>query len=166
MRIDTGDDEQPEIGLIALIDCIFFLLMFFMVATSFKQKEQQHKDKPLPIVLPRASASPVRAEAAPDPLVIRVDRAGAISVGGAALSTEALHERLRDEAPRFAQIFPQIPRLVHQVLHKHAHSDLDMGDLMAKLVENQRRTNRLLAVLAFVTGVAVVGLAAMHFVGF
>jgi ubiquinone biosynthesis protein len=75
-------------------------------------------------------------------------------------------ERLRDEAPRFAQIFPQIPRLVHQVLHKHAHSDLDMGDLMAKLVENQRRTNRLLAVLACVTGIAVVGLAAMHFVRF
>jgi ubiquinone biosynthesis protein len=75
-------------------------------------------------------------------------------------------ERLRDEAPRFGQIFPQIPRLVHQVLHKHAHSDLDMGDLMAKLVENQRRTNRLLAVLAGVTGIAVIGLAAMHFVGF
>jgi ubiquinone biosynthesis protein len=72
-------------------------------------------------------------------------------------------ERLRDEAPRFAQIFPQIPRLVHQVLHKHAHSDLDIVDLMGKLVDNQRRTNRLLAILAFVTAVAVVGLAAMHF---
>ena len=75
-------------------------------------------------------------------------------------------ERLRDEAPRFAQIFPQIPRLAHQVLHKRAHSDLDMGDLMYKLVENQRRTNRLLAILACVTAVAVVGLAAVHFVRF
>jgi ubiquinone biosynthesis protein len=75
-------------------------------------------------------------------------------------------ERLKDEAPRFAQIFPQIPRLVHQVLHKHAHSDLDMGDLMAKLVDNQRRTNRLLAVLAVITGVSVVGLAAMRFLPF
>ena len=36
MRIELGEDEYPEIGLIALIDCIFFLLMFFMVATSFK----------------------------------------------------------------------------------------------------------------------------------
>lgn len=99
MRIDLGDDEQPEIGLIALIDCIFFLLMFFMVATSFKQKEQ-HKDKPLPIQLPRSGASLVRSEAAPDALVIQVDRAGAISIGGAVLSTEALHARLRDEAGR------------------------------------------------------------------
>lgn len=100
MHIDLGDGDQPEIGLIALIDCIFFLLMFFMVATSFKQKEQQHKDKPLPIQLPRSSASPVRAEAAPDPLVIRVDRAGIILIKGEALSTETLHERLRDEARR------------------------------------------------------------------
>jgi biopolymer transport protein ExbD len=98
MRIDLGDDEQPEIGLIALIDCIFFLLMFFMVATSFKQKEQQRKDKPIPIELPRASASPVRAQAAPDPLVIRVDQAGQVMIGGTALSNEELHERLRDEA--------------------------------------------------------------------
>jgi biopolymer transport protein ExbD len=100
MRIDLGDGDQPEIGLIALIDCIFFLLMFFMVATSFKQKEQQHKDKPLPIQLPRSGATLVRAEAAPDPLVIRVDRAGAVLIKDEALSTEALHERLRDEARR------------------------------------------------------------------
>lgn len=98
MRIELGDDEQPEIGLIALIDCIFFLLMFFMVATSFKQKEQQHKDKPIAIQLPRSSATPVRAQAAPDPLVIRVDQAGNVLVGGTILSIEELHERLRDEA--------------------------------------------------------------------
>ena len=100
MHIDLGDGDQPEIGLIALIDCIFFLLMFFMVATSFKQKEQQHKDKPLPIQLPRSSASLVKAEAAPDPLVIRIDREGRILIREAPLSTEALHARLREEAQR------------------------------------------------------------------
>src|SRR5437764_3263079 len=98
MRIDLGDDEQPEIGLIALIDCIFFLLMFFMVATSFKQKEQQHKDKALAITLPRSSASLDLADAAPDPLVIRVDREGQVAIGGDRLSIEALHARLTDEA--------------------------------------------------------------------
>jgi hypothetical protein len=36
-----------QIGLIALIDCIFFLLMFFMVATSFKQQDVQKKAKDL-----------------------------------------------------------------------------------------------------------------------
>ena len=98
MRIDLGDDEQPEIGLIALIDCIFFLLMFFMVATSFKQKEQTHKDKALAITLPRSSATLDLADAAPDPLVIRVDRAGQVAIGDDKLSIEALHERLSGEA--------------------------------------------------------------------
>jgi biopolymer transport protein ExbD len=100
MRIDLGDDDQPEIGLIALIDCIFFLLMFFMVATSFKQKETQHKDKAIPITLPRSSATLDLAQAAPDPLVIRVDRIGEVVIGDQKLSIESLHERLRDEAQR------------------------------------------------------------------
>ncbi len=98
MRIELGDDEQPEIGMIALIDCIFFLLMFFMVATSFKQKEQQHKDKAIPITLPRSSATLELADAAPDPLVIRVDRAGQVAIGEDKLSIEALHARLSGEA--------------------------------------------------------------------
>ena len=100
MHIDLDDDEQPEIGLIALIDCIFFLLMFFMVATSFKQKEQLHMEKQLPITLPKATASLDMATAAPDPLVIRVDRSGNVAIDDRVLSTEALHERLRAEAAR------------------------------------------------------------------
>jgi biopolymer transport protein ExbD len=98
MRIELGDDDQPEIGLIALIDCIFFLLMFFMVATSFKQKEQQHKDKALAITLPRSSATLDLADAAPDPLVIRVGREGDVAIGDDKLSIEALHARLSGEA--------------------------------------------------------------------
>lgn len=98
MRIDLDDDEQPEIGLIALIDCIFFLLMFFMVATSFKQKETQHKDKAIPITLPRSAATLDLRDAAPDPLVIRVDRAGQVAIGADQLSLGALHEQLSAEA--------------------------------------------------------------------
>lgn len=32
MRIEIDDGEQAEIGVSVLIDCIFFLLIFFMVA--------------------------------------------------------------------------------------------------------------------------------------
>jgi ubiquinone biosynthesis protein len=76
-----------------------------------------------------------------------------------------LVERLRVEAPHYAKLIPQLPRLAHQVLHKRAHSDLDIGDLMARLVENQRRTNRLLAFLACVTGAVVAGVAVLHVAG-
>ena len=74
-------------------------------------------------------------------------------------------ERLKAEAPRFGQIFPQLPRLMHQVLHKRAYSDFDMGDLMAKMVHEQRRATRLLAFLACVTGVVAVLVGAMFAAG-
>lgn len=98
MRIHLGEEEQPEIGLIALIDCIFFLLMFFMVATSFKQQTDNEKRKELPVVLPSASASMVQAQASAAPLVIGVDKSGKFFVDGEPISTQGLHERLRKEA--------------------------------------------------------------------
>lgn len=101
MRIDLGKDEEPEIGLIALIDCIFFLLMFFMVATSFKQQDTQKREKDIPIVLPTASATLVKADALPQaPLVLSIDAQGQVYVDKAKVSLQALHDRLRDEAAK------------------------------------------------------------------
>jgi len=98
MRIDLGDDEQPEIGLIALIDCIFFLLMFFMVATSFKQKEEIEKNKELPITLPTSTVALQRSAANVNALVISIDSSGKFYVDGQAVTTQGLHDRLRKEA--------------------------------------------------------------------
>jgi biopolymer transport protein ExbD len=100
MRINLGDDEQPEIGLIALIDCIFFLLMFFMVATSFKKADEQKKIKELPISLPAAAASLERSEAIQSPLVIGVDKEGNFYFGGAKRTTQQLHDVLKLEAAK------------------------------------------------------------------
>lgn len=101
MRIELGHDEEPEIGLIALIDCIFFLLMFFMVATSFKQQAGQKKEKDVTILLPTSQASLVRAEAATtEPLVLTVDAQGAVYIANQKLSLQTLHHRLQDEAAK------------------------------------------------------------------
>jgi biopolymer transport protein ExbD len=100
MRIDLGEDEVPEIGLIALIDCIFFLLMFFMVATSFKQQNVQRQTKDIPIVLPTASATLTAGDAAKAPLVIGIDAQGGLYVDNARTTLQALHDRLREEAAR------------------------------------------------------------------
>lgn len=99
MRIDLGDDEQPEIGLIALIDCIFFLLMFFMVATSFKHEAEGAK-KGLPIRLPQSAVSPDRQVALDRALAIGVDAKGGLYVDNQPVTLTALRERLRDEAQR------------------------------------------------------------------
>jgi biopolymer transport protein ExbD len=100
MRIDLGDDEQPEIGLIALIDCIFFLLMYFMVATSFRHPDGEKPEKDMPIVLPTSQVTLDRAAASPAPLVIGVDAAGAFYIDRKAVSTQALHDLLKREAAR------------------------------------------------------------------
>lgn len=98
MRIHLGEEEEPEIGLIALIDCIFFLLMFFMVATSFKQQTEAEKRRELPVVLPTSAASLTAAQAGAVPLVIAVDRNGKFFVDGEPIGTQALHDRLHREA--------------------------------------------------------------------
>jgi biopolymer transport protein ExbD len=98
MRINLGEDEQPEIGLIALIDCIFFLLMFFMVATSFKQVTETKPTKELPVILPTSQASFERFNASAAPLIIGVGNDGRIYLGGDEVSTQTLHDTLKKEA--------------------------------------------------------------------
>jgi ubiquinone biosynthesis protein len=55
-------------------------------------------------------------------------------------------ERLQREAPRYAQLLPELPRLLHQALQPRPATE--QRTLEALLTE-QRRTNRLLHALAF-----------------
>ena len=50
-----------------------------------------------------------------------------------------LTDRLKDEAPRYAQLLPELPRLLHAALQRRS----DSPGLQA-LLEEQRRTNRML----------------------
>ncbi|SEO31376.1 biopolymer transport protein ExbD [Luteibacter sp. UNC138MFCol5.1] len=102
MKIDLGDDHEPEIGLVALIDCIFFLLMFFMVATTFKANQDNKRDRSIPVDLPKAAATFRADEASTTGMVIAVARDGAIYVDGVATTQNQLHDRLRDLAARDA----------------------------------------------------------------
>ncbi|MGX4643231.1 ExbD/TolR family protein [Massilia sp. SYSU DXS3249] len=98
MRINLTEHEEPEIGLVAMIDCIFFLLMFFMLATTFKEQANNKPQKVLPVQLPSAEASVVRAGAADDALVIGVDRSGALFVDTRPVTVQELHTILAREA--------------------------------------------------------------------
>jgi biopolymer transport protein ExbD len=108
VKIELGEEQEPEIGLVALIDCIFFLLMFFMVATTFKQHEENQKNRAIPVDLPKAAAT-FRAEDASNPgIVITIDREGRVFVDGSAVTTGALHDRLRAMAASDAQTMVRI----------------------------------------------------------
>jgi len=71
-----------------------------------------------------------------------------------------LVERLKKEAPRYAQMLPELPRLVHQRLQ---HGGQDASPALLALLAEQRRTNRLLqsllwALLGFLAGAVAVQL--------
>ena len=100
MRIAIGEEEPPEISLIALIDCIFFLLMFFMVATSFQKQAEGKAQKQLPITLPQSAVALDRADADPSPVVIGVDVKGGVYWGREPVTTVELRERLHAEAQK------------------------------------------------------------------
>ncbi len=57
-----------------------------------------------------------------------------------------LIERLREEAPYWSTILPQLPRLLHQALARHARAETHEG--LVELLREQRRRNRLLAAIA------------------
>ncbi len=69
----------------------------------------------------------------------------------------ALLRRMKDEAPLYAKLLPELPRLLHRQLQSQQP---DQRPLLAALVREQRRTNRLLAGLlwgatGFLAGVVV-----------
>ena len=75
---------------------------------------------------------------------------------------QGLLDRLQREAPRYAQLLPELPRLLHQALQAPAQGAEEAALARALLVE-QRRTNRLLQALliglfGFVAGAAAVRL--------
>ncbi|RYY75303.1 MAG: biopolymer transporter ExbD [Gammaproteobacteria bacterium] len=96
MRINPVEEDQPEIGLIALIDCIFFLLMFFMVATSFKQQADIHQQNTLPVVLPEAHASLNSGLSAPKAKEVGIDKKGNLFLDGESITLHKLQEKLKD----------------------------------------------------------------------
>ena len=69
-------------------------------------------------------------------------------------------ERLKNEAPRYAQLLPELPRLVHQALLRH---QAPAGPPVQALIELQRANGGLRALLAglvgFLLGIAAAGTA-------
>jgi ubiquinone biosynthesis protein len=81
---------------------------------------------------------------------------------GEQVGVEGLTQRLTDEAPRYAKLLPELPRLLHAALQPREDSTL-----MRTLVAEQRRTNRLLrAALWVAVGFAAGLLVAQLLLGF
>ncbi len=95
MRIRDEDSfEEMALNLTPMIDVVFLLLIFFMVATTFLDPERE-----IDIELPQAeSGTPQDKE--PDEVLIHVFRDGRVELEGRAYDDEALLEALRLRAQR------------------------------------------------------------------
>jgi len=91
---DADGADEPMFNLTPMIDVVFQLLVFFMVATTFHDPERE-----LEVELPQAqSGNPVQA--VPEELVINVFRDGTLSLSGRGVDQAGLEEALRRAARR------------------------------------------------------------------
>ncbi len=77
------------------------------------------------------------------------------------IGPQKMLEELRDQAPRYAKLIPELPRLIHQYLQQRPQSDRrEMQELLAE----QKRTNRLLQTIIYGGVGFALGLLAMQIV--
>jgi biopolymer transport protein ExbD len=89
---DPAEGEEMGLNLTSLIDVVFLLLIFFMVATTFLDPERE-----IGIELPAAENATV-SEEVPDEIIINVARDGALSLGGAPVDRAGLDAALKRAA--------------------------------------------------------------------
>ena len=95
MRIaEAQDGDELVLNLAPLIDVVFLLLVFFMVATTFVEAERE-----LDLALPETEGGAEPA-AAPEELVVNVTADGRVVVAGEELSLDALRALLESTARR------------------------------------------------------------------
>jgi len=90
MKVDLQDEEPIEVQMAPMIDCVFLLLIFFLVATTLKQI-----DRELPLELPDAAAA-IDVQQPDNFSVVSIDREGAFYIDGAPVSLSILQNRIRD----------------------------------------------------------------------
>ncbi len=90
MRLKWGDDEEIAVQMAPLIDCVFLLLIFFLVATTLKKVEKE-----LPLNLPEAAAS-VSKQVDDNMTIISIDAAGNFYLGSEPVGQAYLGQKLRE----------------------------------------------------------------------
>ena len=93
MKIENTTETESPPNLMPLIDMVFLLLIFFLVATTFSQEERE-LDVNLPSTSPRAQP----LSAPPSQFIINILHDGETKVAGETLTQEKLGEMLKTVA--------------------------------------------------------------------
>ena len=92
MRIETEDEEQVAVQMAPLVDCVFLLIIFFLVATTLKKIEKE-----LPLELPEAAAA-ISKQVQDNMTIISIDRQGGLYLGSEPVGQGYLSQKLRELA--------------------------------------------------------------------
>lgn len=92
MRMTRRDEDKAEVMMSPLIDAVFLLLIFFLVATMLK-KEDRDID-----ITPPESRSAVKLLPDDEQLVLGVTSGGDFFWQGVPMTLDELHHRLREVA--------------------------------------------------------------------
>lgn len=96
------EDDSYEIPMTSLIDVVFLLLIFFLVATNFTRRETDHA-----VVLPDSEAGE-KASQAPNRLVVNIRESGTLVVNGSVMT----ESELRTMAGEFSAGHPGRPAVI------------------------------------------------------
>ena len=98
MPLKLQHDEQPSLNLTPMIDVVFLLIIFFMVATSFAEMERD-----IELELPEvASASALTA--APKQRVVSVKCGGQVHLDGEEVTLSELTRRLASAKAEYPEL--------------------------------------------------------------
>ena len=89
MRVKLEESSDAELQMGPLIDCVFLLLIFFLVTATMKKA---HKE--LDIQLSHSAAA-VEAKSKYDTVIIEVTKDGQIYLEAEPVTTQLLHKKLR-----------------------------------------------------------------------
>lgn len=93
MRLELGEEIDAAPNLTPLIDIVFLLLVFFLVATTFRSEEVE-----MDLRLPEATTG--KQAERQRPIVINIRADGDVLVDGKVLPMQALEQKLRAAARR------------------------------------------------------------------
>ncbi|MDA3800031.1 MAG: biopolymer transporter ExbD [Kiritimatiellae bacterium] len=96
LNMDDGNDVMVDMG--PLIDCVFLLLIFFLVSTTMKKPEYE-----MPVELPEPAISAV-PDVDRQVTLITIDNTGSFYMDGLPIGQSELQRRLKD----FAEISPDL----------------------------------------------------------
>ncbi len=104
IRIESSR-EEPFINVVPLVDIVFFMIVFFLTATSFLKEERDQE-----VVLPATRTSGSLSREARQNVIVNVLRDGSIRLHGRRASDGELAAALRERLDRTGRPFQVLVR--------------------------------------------------------